>query len=162
MEPATLMEISEGEQGTRDTLRIMARLVRDGKKSLYVRSRAASLVDKLKQKDWRGEAAALHQFVRDHIRYVRDIRGVETVQEPEYTLLHGYGDCDDKSTLLAAMLESIGHPTRLVAVAKTGRNYCHVLVETKIGGRWIPAETTEPVGLGWFPNGVSARMVIYT
>ncbi len=55
----------------------------------------------------------LHRFVRDNIRYIKDIRDVETVAYPDITLQQGQGDCDDKSVLLASLLESIGHPTPL-------------------------------------------------
>lgn len=140
----------------------MRGLVREGKKALPVRMAALSLVKSNGQKDWYGEATDLHRFVRDQIRYVRDVVGVETLQTPDKTLEIGQGDCDDKSVLLASLLESIGHPTRFVAVGLRQPNqYEHVYVETKIGPNWIPSETTEPVALGWEPKGVKARLIIY-
>lgn len=104
------------------------------------------------------ELVALHAFVRDKIRYVRDPVGVEMVQTPERTLEVGTGDCDDKSTLLAALLESTGHPARFTVVAFNGNPFSHVLVESKVGSnRWIPAETIIPKPLGWFPSGVTDK-----
>lgn len=155
---AQLMAIPSGEEGTRQTLKLMSGLVKDGKKSLPVRLLALRLVENNQQKNWLGEVRNIHAFVRDRIRYVKDIRGVETLQTPEKTLEIGQGDCDDKSTLVASLLESIGHPTRFVAVGFRGAGFAHVLVETKIGNKWVAVETTEPVELGWFPRNISLQM----
>lgn len=155
------MEIPSGVEGIRATLRMMGNLVAKGKKNIVVRQMAAKLTSKLRQKDWMGEITVLHKFVRDNIRYVRDIRGVETIHSPEQILLQEYGDCDDKSLLLASLLESIGHPTRFVAVGKERNKFCHVLVETKVGDKWLPLETTENVLAGWTPQGVKSRMIYH-
>lgn len=142
----------------------MARLARAGKTSMPVRSTALSLVQDLPQKAYKAEIERLWAFVRNQIRYVRDVHGVETIQTPERTLDIGQGDCDDKATLLAAMLESIGHPARFVAMAFTSNNYSHVLTETKIGhgykAMWFPLETTEDKPFGWYPSRPHARMVV--
>ena len=139
----------------------MRGLVRQSKTALQLRKVALDIVGPLNQKDYAGELRALQQFVRDQIRYVRDIRGVETVAAPEYTLHSRQGDCDDQSVLLATLLESIGHPTRFVAVGYTPGEYAHVLVDSRLGAGWIPAETTEPVDVGWYPPNMASRLVIH-
>jgi len=148
---AQLALIPEGRAGVVETLRVMSRLVRDGKKNLAVRQRAMYLTRSCQQKDYACEVRSLHAFVRDEIRYVNDVRDVETVASPEKTLEFNAGDCDDKATLLAAMLESIGHPTRFIAIGFEPQVFEHVYVETKIGASWIALETTEPVEAGWNP-----------
>ena len=153
-----LESIPDGPRGTRVTLDYMRAFAREGKTALPVRMLALRLVRHLPQKDWAGQVRVIHAFVRDKIRYVKDVRGVETLQTPEKTLEIGQGDCDDKSTLTAALLESIGHPTRFIAVGFAPGSFSHVLVETKIGSKWVPLETTEPVPVGWFPRGVVTRM----
>jgi len=158
---ATLQAIPDGKDGTLATLKVMRDITRQGKTSLSVRNLAVGLTGQLRAKDWLNELKILHRFVRDKIRYVRDIKGVETVQTPDVTLSIGSGDCDDKSVLLASLLESIGHPTRFVAVGFEPDDFVHVLVETRIGTAWIPAETTEPVEIGWYPKGTVSRMVVY-
>lgn len=145
---ATLEALPEGVEGVRATLNLMARLARAGKKSLPVRLAAQQLTNHLPQKDWLAEVAELHRFVRDRIRYVRDVRGVETVQAPERTLQLKSGDCDDKATLLAALLESIGHPARFHAIGFRRGHFSHVFPETRIGRRWLALETTEPWEVG--------------
>lgn len=106
-----------------------------------------------------GEVRALFDFVQNNIRYVRDVNGVETIQTPLKTLEYGAGDCDDKSTLLAAMLESLGHETRFHAMGFRPGNVEHVLLEVNIPGKgWVPLETTEPVKMGWIPRGIKTSL----
>lgn len=125
-----------------------------------MRETALDLTNGQRQKDWSAEVRALHSFVRDRIRYIRDIRGVETLHTPEKILDQEQGDCDDKSVLLASLLESIGHPTRFVAIGFKPGTFSHVFVETKIGDKWIALETTEPVEMGWRPARIVNSMII--
>lgn len=157
---ATLRDIPNGARGTLETLKLMRTLARKGKTNLSIRTLALSLIAGLKQKDYLGEMKALHAFVRDKIRYVKDIDGVETVHTLEKVLEFGQGDCDDKSLLLAALLQSIGHPARFVAMGFRGNGFCHVYVETRIGNKWVGVETTEPVDFGWHPPAMTSRLVI--
>lgn len=158
---ALLAKIPSGTAGVKETLRIMRDLVRAYKKNVPIRELAVRLVRGRNQKDWAGEIRSLQSFVRDRIRYVKDINGVETLHTPPKILAQKSGDCDDKSILLATMLESIGHPTRFIAIGLFPGSFSHVLVETKIGNRWIPLETTEPVNAGWYPANVANRMVVH-
>lgn len=162
--PTTLARIPSGPAGIKATLQAMSRMVRAFKKDQGVRELASSLIRDLPQYDGNGEIRALHAFVRDCIRYTNDIRGVEMVQTPRVTLERGTGDCDDKSTLLAALLESIGKATRFAAVGfGDGIGHSHVLVEVRAGraGRWIPLETIKPVEAGWQPAGIRRKMVAH-
>ena len=160
--PSTLQQIPDGPEGIYITLRHMRRFIRDGKIKPVIREKAMQLTSHLHPKDWVGEVQAIHKFVRDDIRYIKDITNVETVAWPEYTLEKRAGDCDDKVVLAGALLESIGHPTRSVAIGFIPGVYCHVLLETKIGAKWVTVETTEPVEVGWQPKNTLAKpMVIY-
>lgn len=156
---STLMEVSEGARGTAQTLAIMSGLVKRYKKNLQIRGLALSLVQGIQEKDWFSELAAIHEFVRDQIRYVRDIRGVETIHDPVTLLKFGQGDCDDKSVLAAALLESIGFETRFVAVGFEPDQYSHVYLEARVPGGWVALETTEPWELGQYVTGIITKMV---
>lgn len=157
-----LGELPAGEPGTSATLKLMRRLVIQYKHAPQIRELALDLISQLRPKDWGGEIKAVFEFVRDQIRYSRDIRGMETLQIPPVTLDLSAGDCDDKSTLLAALLESIGHPTRFVAVGYTAPGaYSHVYVETKLGPRWVALDPTMPVAVGWSPRPPVARLVVH-
>jgi transglutaminase-like putative cysteine protease len=156
-----LAELSPGVQGIRDTLGLMVGLCKEGRRNYTLRKLASQIVGDLPGKAYRAEARAMQEYVRDHIRYVRDIRDVETVSTPEMTLDAMCGDCDDKALLVATLLECIGHPCRFVAVGYTENDYCHVLAEVRVGGAWVAVETTENVPLGWYPPNMPARMVYH-
>lgn len=157
----TLQALPDGVAGVKVTLALMVKLSRQGKDKFAVRRLAEQIVSGVRQKSWLDEVDAVHEYVSDHIRYTKDIRGTETVATPDQTIKRGLGDCDDKALLTSALLESLGHPTRFVAVGREPNNYCHVLVETKIGDKWIPVETTESVPIGWYPPGMAARLVYH-
>jgi transglutaminase-like putative cysteine protease len=158
---STLQAIPDGKAGTVATLKIMRDAVRAGKQNLDVRTKAVELVNGYRQKDWIAELKSLHAFVRDKIRYTKDITDVETIQTPDVTLRVKAGDCDDKVVLLCSLLESIGHPTRMVAIGFRPDEFVHVYLESRVGSTWIPAETTEPVEIGWAPKNVVSRLTIY-
>jgi predicted transglutaminase-like cysteine proteinase len=142
------------------TLRLMRQLTRQGKKNYKVRRQALELTHHLPQKDRMGEINALFEFVRDKIRYVRDVYGVETLHTAEKVLHQRSGDCDDKAILLASMLESIGYPTRFLAMGTRPEQFEHVIVEVRPYERWIPLETTNFVQLGYMPpHSPNARMI---
>src|SRR5258708_4017951 len=74
-----------GTAGVRATLNLMRDLVRAYKKDMGIRGLAGQLVSGLQQKNFVGEVKRLHAFVRDSIRYTRDIHGIETIQTPPKT-----------------------------------------------------------------------------
>ena len=151
-----LMEISNGVEGIRETLKLMSKLVKKYKADQAIRELAMRLTRDLPPKDYIRELKKLHAYVRDEIRYVKDIRGVETIQTPIQTLRLCAGDCDDKSTLVASLLESLGHPTRFIAVGFRKNILSHVLVQTKVASKWINVECTENVPVGWCPPNVKS------
>lgn len=102
-----------------------------------------------------GEIRALFEFCRDQVRYTRDPVGVELLQSPARILRERAGDCDDKSTLLVALLRAIGHPATLAFRAIAANPffpgvYSHVYVIARFGGREIPLDPTPPrARVGW-------------
>lgn len=157
----SLSALPEGKEGVRMTLARMRQLVKDGKKNPRVLLTARALVRALPGKAYAQEAAAIHAFVRDRIRYVKDPRGVETLTTPDKLLELQQGDCDDKSILAASLLEALGHPTRFIACGNQPGIFQHVYVETKIRDKWVPVECTEPWPLGKAPPNQVARMICH-
>ena len=158
--PMTLGYLPGGATGTSVTLNHMVKLARDGSKDPLVIETAHALVANLPQYDRLGEIRALHAFVRDAIRYTNDPLGTELLRTPRAMLEMKSGDCDDKATLLAALLRAIGRPSRFIAVAMHGSDsYSHVLVQTPWRKGWMNLETIKPVPAGWGPTGATKVMV---
>lgn len=165
--------IPSGTAGILATLDQMVRLSRAGRRDPAIRKKAFEILQRrgVANRDWNGELTALHGFVQDTIRYVRDpvdtlgehtTRGIETLATPAATLKYGAGDCDEHSVLLSALLGAIGHPSRFCAIAVRGGKFSHVYTESPTaGGTWLAAETTEPVKLGWRPMHVTRRLERY-
>ncbi len=132
-------------------------MVKQFKTDPQIRELAIDIVGQIPGKDWAGEANALFQFVRDDIRYLRDVNGVETLSTPIKTLEYQQGDCDDQVVLLASLLESIGHPTAFVAIGPAPNTFSHVYLQTKIQNQWVGMEPTEQ-----WPMGVRPKMFPYS
>lgn len=140
----------------------MRKIVRQWKKSPTLRQLTLDVIDNVPgHKNFLGQVHRIHNYVKNTIAYVKDINGVETVHTPEQTIRNRAGDCDDQAVLVAAMLESIGHPTRFVAIRmKPLGPFVHVFTETLVGRRWLPVETTEDWPVGYHPPKFAGRMVV--
>ena len=139
----------------------MVRLTKIYRSTTPIRDAAERIIAGVREKDYTGEAAAVQAWVRDNVRYTRDVFDVETLKTPLETLRTLHGDCDDKSLLAGTILQTIGFPVRYVAVGVAPGRYDHVYAETKIGAHWVGVETTEPVSLGWRPESIAAPMVAH-
>lgn len=147
----TLAGLPYGPEGTRITLGLMRRWVLMYRVHPSIIELAREIIAMVPGKQYAAEAESLRSWVAENIRYTQDVYDVETLQSPLVTLEVKQGDCDDQATLLATLLNAAGHEARFVAIGTTPDEFSHVLVETKIGERWLPAETTEPVTLGQYP-----------
>lgn len=172
-----------GVDAVRATLRKMSAIIRKYSSDVTTLNAArhilvmAGLADQRPQKKL--AITALQNWVRDHIVYVYDPREVELLQTPPQTLSIGTGDCDDKTILLLAMLESINFETELLAVGGVGSawgnepgeppNFSHVLGAVRFGpvtGRlppfldgWLTLETIVPgAPPGYRPPGIRVIM----
>lgn len=130
----------------------MRQLINAGKVNPAVMRAAHSIIYTQRERDEIGEARALFEYVRDYIRYVRDVHGIETLCAPAMTLQRMIGDCDDQTMLLCALAEAAGYPTRLVMAGYSSRNYEHVFCEIFAAGEWWPCDPTERgANFGWSP-----------
>ena len=145
----TTLHIANGMRGIFQTLRIMRDMVRSFKISPAIRQAAVSTIFLTPEKDSVSEIEAIFNFVRDNIRYLRDINGVETIATPDKTLLCRIGDCDDQTVLLASLLESVGYPTRFIVAGYNHPGMLeHVYLQVLID-EWVDADPTEHHALGW-------------
>lgn len=128
-------------------------LIELGKRDPEIRELAVRIVSSCRGKDYRCEAETLHRWVQDNIRYARDPLGVERFATANRTLQERAGDCDDSSITLSALLESIGHETRLIFIdGDLSGKFTHVIAQAKIRDTWYWMETTKKVPFGWAPK----------
>jgi hypothetical protein len=100
----TLTPIPGGDKGTKATLirmkEIVWKSVRHPEHGPVIREAAIATILKagVRPKDFLGEYKAIHDFVRDDIRWTRDARKHETLVWPARTLMIGGGDAFQKDT----------------------------------------------------------------
>jgi hypothetical protein len=171
--------IPGGLAGVKATLKLMVGVARSFLKPnssnipatqalLAVRVLAQNLVQSCLDKDYWCEAQCLQVYVRDQIRYVRDMRSTETLQYPDKTIQLKSGDCDDKALLFCCLAECIGFETRLCAIGVDGEDFSHVSAQCLVPSKgWVNAETIPvdskgtKVPLGWFPPDCTCLMLAH-
>jgi len=151
--------LPSGDAGVALTIREMQKfaLGNEGALNPYVRQYALEATANCKDRDDREQAASIFQAVKLNIRFRGEYS--ETVQSPLVTLQLGAGDCDDHSTLIVALLRSIGIPGRFKTVATDPgdrqRMFTHVyaMAGLRQGNRiveWFPLDSTVPYATpGW-------------
>lgn len=157
---ATLSATPGGAAGNFHTLRLMRQMIDAGAVDPRVMSAAHSIIWLAPERDEVAEACALYEFVRDNVRYVRDVVGVETLCDPAMTLQRQVGDCDDQTVLMCALLESCGYPTRLIMAGYSGADFEHVYAQVHVRGEWVTVDPIERAQcFGWEAPGATVRHV---
>jgi len=141
------------------TLRMMREQIDQSKVDPRIIQQATAIIFNQPEKFRWGECSAIFTYVRDYIRYVQDVNGVETLCDPAITLQRRLGDCDDQTMLLCALLESVGYPTRLVLAGYTPGGdfehvYCQVWTTDPDTGMpvWANCDPTESIPFGSMPG----------
>jgi hypothetical protein len=150
--------LPEGIAGVNATVKKMVEMAHGiyGSKSARVRALAIDIVKNagVPDKDYYGEIIAIHNWVRDNIRYFHDPIGQETLSYPEETLFNSRGgDCDDMVITEIGLLGSIGVEAYPVVVGTSPGNYSHVYLHAKVpagqghnAGKVIPLD---PIMKDW-------------
>lgn len=130
-------KVGSGEKANIKTAKFMAKVAREEARLPLVRSLALKILDyeNVDSHNYLEEAKAIGRFVQKHVRYVKDLNGVEQLHSPS-DMIHAIrrgdarGDCDDMSLLIATLLLSIGHnPTfRLVRYNERSPSFNHIYV----------------------------------
>lgn len=120
----------------------MSTIARQGSQTQIVRLNAVNAVRYCKSKDHVAEAAAIFNFVRANVRYVKDIDGIETLHTPPALLELRAGDCDDQAILTAALWLSIGIKAAFCALDQ-GKGFCHVWPVALIAKKAYHCDPTE-------------------
>ena len=151
-----LGRIPTGYAGTKRTIDYIIQLIKEGAKDFCVRQTAIDILilTGVRPKDYLGEIGTLFEWVKNNIRYTRDIHRVELLHSARRMLELRAGDCDDMTILLAAMIKSVGHPVRLALVGFNPRKkklFSHIYLEAFHKGWWIPLDATVKHSMGWAP-----------
>ena len=140
------MPLSDGDEGTSQTIDRIRGLVDAGIKDLFVNRAAIGMVRaaRVRQFDFAGEIKSVYEWVRRNIRFIKDPVGKEALRTARETLTVGAGDCDCiNSVLLPALLGTIGHRTRLVTISShpdAPELFSHIYAEVLLNGRWVPID----------------------
>lgn len=130
--------LADGKSGNLETVEVMKGIARARASNPLVRQLALQILlsHKVPSNYYKDEALAIARFVKEKVRYVRDITNVETLMDP-LTLIdqiqrgEAQGDCDDMSLLIATLLLSIGHQPYFRIIKYTDDNsapYAHIYV----------------------------------
>lgn len=108
-------------------------------------------------RDTLGTVRAIHRWVTTRVRFQHEPG--EQVLTPGRVLAWRFGDCDDRSGLVAAMLEAVGIRWRLVLLTRGGVPF-HIWPQAFVG-RWIDIETSDDrARLGEAPEALMKRTAV--
>jgi Transglutaminase-like superfamily len=152
--------LRNGDAGIGQTILFMRGAVQgnEGASNPTVRQQALTIARGLDARDKQGQIAAVLDWVKSNIEF-RGEDG-EVIQTPLVTLQLKAGDCDDHSTLIAAMLRTLGFQVRFNTVAADASDpneFTHVFAEVldPTTGQWTAMDSTVPGSYpGWRPKNV--------
>ena len=131
-------ELGTGINANLKTVKFMKKIAESRAGEPTVRAFATKILQayRVPSHAYADEALAIGEFVQKNMRYVRDPRDHELLQDPVMVIdqieNQGFssGDCDDMSLLIATLLLSIGHNPKFKCVryqSLTG-NFNHIYV----------------------------------
>ena len=145
-----MSELSGGFDSGEQTTALIKKIANEFKSNPIIRNLSVRVVGHLDSKDYLGEIVTLFEWVRDNIRYVRDIESCETLQIPTVTIPEKYGplgvgggDCDDHALLLATMLKSVGVRdiwARIVTFSPSEKEWKHIYLVVKHKDKIYPLD----------------------
>lgn len=105
------------------------------------------------ERNWNAEVDAIYWWVRNNVRYTRDIHEVELFQKPRRTLETKIADCDDLSILIGSLLQCVGYPVILRVIGLGGNSYQHVYpcagIPPDDPTEFKPLDASRGEGPGW-------------
>jgi hypothetical protein len=158
--------ISRGDEGTRQTLAKMKRLVNGSLAAPMVRGTAVNIMRPVVPRDRVGQITALRCFLDERVQFLRDPVGVELLHSPDWLLreiqarYYVTGDCDDVAILGAALGKAAGLKARFVAVAfyDPVAPYAHVWTDLFDGDQWRDLDVTRK-SQNLASKGISRRLI---
>lgn len=137
--PATLVEFKDIDE----ELRYLRSLVTEWRGQPQIRNLAVQIVQDsgAEMRDKKAQALAIASWVQGEIYYIHELP--ERFQTPAETLRIKAGDCDDSTTLVCSLLESVGIPSQLVCMQINGA-WSHIFPAALLTDRatLLPLDTT--------------------
>ena len=155
MVQVSYMQLSDGAEGTRETVQEMFKEAINGSMTFPIISLARNIIKPANPRKERETADRLFYWVKNNINFVRDPTYAELLQSPQRTIELKFGDCDDQCCLLAALNLAIGSIVRIVTVAHiVPDNFSHVYLQVLCNKRdWIAYDTVVKKSYpGWEPE----------
>ena len=129
-----------------EELRFLRTMVTQYRQAPQIRDLAVGIVRNsgAPARDKKAQAIALANWVKTNIFYIHELP--ERFQLPTETLRLKAGDCDDHTTLLASMMESVGIPSSLVCMEVNGQ-WAHIFPAAVMkNGAHLHLDTTAKSG----------------
>lgn len=153
--PLTRSFVRDGVAGNYEIVFEMIRVIRNSVDyDIGLKRLAANLLTNKKLDSYSDQTAqldAIYRFVTSNVKYIQDGAGlIENIKSARVTLADGYGDCDDLTDTVAALVGCIGFEDVRIAMAKylpTDDSFVHVypVVYLSDGSR-VPMDATLPHG----------------
>jgi hypothetical protein len=167
----SIRALAHGKDGNEQTLRVAAAWVReDSASDAQLRQFVLEhFISQCAPGDYLGAVTKLFEFSRDAIRFADDPEDVERIADAWSTIADGWGDCGDKSILLASMLGVIGIPSQFIVqewegdvIAENGFDHVHIEAFMPDGSTLQLDPTPRSAMLGWeAPSAARMRFVIW-
>jgi transglutaminase-like putative cysteine protease len=160
------VKLSDSNKATYESVEVIKKLIDEGKKDIIVRTLAEKITQYLPEKDYKREVKAIYNFVVRRLRYTKDIHKVETVHRARELLKRHKkaADCDDYVILTASLLQSIGHPVRIVIIGnnyKDKEDYSHIYMQVNVNSKWITLDGSVPgAKMGWEAPKYATKKII--
>lgn len=160
------VKLTDNYKATYESVDVIKNLIKQGRKDYIIRRTAEKIIQYIPAKDYMKEVKAIYNFVTHRLRYTKDINQVETVHRAR-DLLRWHkkaADCDDFVILTGALLESIGHPVRLVIIGNNNYNkedFSHIYLQVQVKDKWISLDgSVTNAAVGWEAPKFATKKVI--
>lgn len=140
--PAAVVDFKDIDE----QLRFLRKMVTQFRQAPQIRDLAVGIIRNggAEPRDKKGQALSLAEWVKTNIFYIHELP--ERFQLPTETLRLKAGDCDDHTTLLGSMMESVGIPAVLVCMEVNGA-WSHIFPAAALkNGRFMHLDTTAKSG----------------
>lgn len=152
--PLSRLFVRDGVAGNHEIIFEMIRMIRNSVNyDLGLKKLTADLLVNKKLDSYspaEKQLNAIYVFVKSNVKYIQDQAGlIESIKSARVTLADGYGDCDDLTNTVAAMVGCIGFEDVKIAMAKylpTDTSFVHVYPVVYVDGKRFVMDATLPNG----------------